>query len=115
MLFKNIEQTTLGKESECGRGVNQQHLRLQNFVAAYCEEGLVFTEVEITEDEEVDFGRKILNLELDMLRGDYQLPQRKKKKVTNWTYVCAMFVNEAQIFIHQTLKTKIENGKLKLG
>lgn len=34
----------------------------------------MFTEVEIIEDEEADLGRKILNLKMNTLQGDYQLP-----------------------------------------
>lgn len=30
----------------------------------------------------------------------------------NWTYVCAIFMDEVQISLHQTQKPKIENEKL---
>lgn len=31
----------------------------------------------------------------------------------NWTYAFAVFMEEAKTSLHQILKTKIENGKLK--
>ena len=64
----------------CRESKRQQHSRLQSFVTAICEEGLVFTVVEVTEDKEAELGRKILNLELNMLRGDYSYPEGKNTK-----------------------------------
>lgn len=53
----------LWRESKC-----QQHLRLQRFVTAICEEGLVFTVVEVTEDKEAELGRKITKFGIEHVK-----------------------------------------------
>lgn len=63
-----------------GESPNQQHLRLEFCSSPIMRRDYCLMRLILQKMQRPGFGRKMLNLELSLLRGEYWITQRKNKK-----------------------------------